>query len=284
VKLGLGLEPAPGDGPLDSLSSRARQAEGAGIEIGWLQADGDSLNALLTASALAADTTYLRLAAVVRAGGHPMAIAEAAAVVDNASNGRLILVLQDAGDEDLLDETAEVLVAAVAPRPFRHEGRRWQIPANLPENDLPEKRILITPTFTQTPVPLWLSGQGAAGVARRRGLGWVVAGADGPVAARGWTETEAALGVAAARLPRVATFELGADATGAFDADAVVDALLRARAAWGLDAAILRPPTELGDLAFGRLVDRVATHVRPRTLLDELPDGLAAHWKEVLAP
>jgi Luciferase-like monooxygenase len=284
MKLGLGLAPAPDGDPLDSLSTRAREAESAGIALGWLEADGDSVNSLLTAAALSAQTTYLRLAAAVRVGGHPVGIAEAASVADNSSNGRLILVLEGTGDDSLLDETAEVLVAAVSSRPFRHAGARWRIPANLPENDLPQKRVIVTPLFVQSTLPLWLRGPSAATVARARGLGYVADGdADGDAATGYWQETEAGLGALAQRLSRVGAFTLPAASDGTFDSDQTVAALLRARSQWALDTAILRAPGTLSDMAMGRVIARVATQVAPRVLLDELPDGLAAHWEQVLA-
>jgi alkanesulfonate monooxygenase SsuD/methylene tetrahydromethanopterin reductase-like flavin-dependent oxidoreductase (luciferase family) len=284
MKLGLGLAPAPDGDPLDSLATRAREAESAGIALGWLDADGDSVNSLLTAAALSAQTTYLRLAAAVRVGGHPLGIAEAASVADNSSNGRLILVLEGTGDDGLLDETAEVLVAAVSSRPFRHDGVRWRIPANLPENDLPQKRVIVTPLFVQSTLPLWLRGPSAAAVARARGLGYVAEGdADGDTATGYWQETEAGLGAPAKRLSRVGAFTLPSAPDGTFDSDQTVAALLHARSQWALDTAILRAPSTLSDMAMGRVIARVATQVAPRVLLDELPDGLAAHWKQVLA-
>jgi alkanesulfonate monooxygenase SsuD/methylene tetrahydromethanopterin reductase-like flavin-dependent oxidoreductase (luciferase family) len=284
MKLGLALAPAPDADPLDSLSSRAREAESAGIALGWLDTDGDSVNSLLTAAALSAQTTYLRLAAAVRVGGHPLGIAEAASVADNSSNGRLILVLEGAGDAGLLDETAEVLVAAVASRPFRHAGVRWQIPANLPENELPQKRVIVTPLFVQSTLPLWLRGPSAAAVARARGLGYVVDDDDDDETSRYWQETEAALGAAAARLSRVGAFKLPVGPDGAFDEDQTVAALLNARSRWALDTAILQAtPNTLSDVAMSRVIARIATRVTPRVLLDELPDGLAAHWDQVLA-
>jgi alkanesulfonate monooxygenase SsuD/methylene tetrahydromethanopterin reductase-like flavin-dependent oxidoreductase (luciferase family) len=284
MKLGLALVPAPDGDPLDSLTTRATEAESAGIALGWLDADGDSVNALLTAAALSARTTYLRLAAAVRAGGHPLGIAEAASVADNSSNGRLVLVLEGTGDEGLLDETAEVLVAAVTSRPFRHEGARWRIPANLPENELPQKRVVVTPLFVQSTLPLWLRGPHATTVARARGLGYVADGdADAEATIRCWQETEAVLGAPAERLSRVGVFTLPAAPDGTFDEEQAVAALLHARSQWALDTAILRAPSTLSDMAMGRVIARVATQVAPRILLDELPDGLAAHWKQVLA-
>jgi alkanesulfonate monooxygenase SsuD/methylene tetrahydromethanopterin reductase-like flavin-dependent oxidoreductase (luciferase family) len=284
MRLGLVLAPSPGADPLQSLITQAREAEEAGIDLAWLPADGDSVNALLSAAAIAAQTTTLRLAAAVTVGGHPLGIAEAAAVADNCSAGRVILVLRDPGDAGLLAETTDVIIAAAAPRPFRHEGERWKIPANLPENDQAEERIILAPTFVQTDLPVWLQGPGAAAVSRERGLPCVAAEEDDPQqVARRWSETETALGLAAARLRRVGSFELQASADGRFDDDGLVQELLGARRRWGLDTAVLRPPATLGDGGRSGVIARLARHVRPRVLLHKLPAGLEAHWHEVLA-
>ena len=62
---------------------------------------------MLRAAAVATRTSVIRLAACAPVDGHPLEIAEAAAVADNVSNGRLIVVLQDAqGDEGRLEESA----------------------------------------------------------------------------------------------------------------------------------------------------------------------------------
>ena len=284
MKLGLALAPSPATDPLASMAGQAREAESAGIDIGWLDSAEGSVTALISAAATADATTSLRLVACVPVGGHPLEIAEAAAVADNCSNGRIVVVLEDeSGEPGLLDETTDVVIAAAAPRPFRHAGPRWAIPANLPENDQHEERIILTPTFVQTDLPVWLSGPGAPTVARERGLPHVAAAGDDPdLIAAAWSATEEALGAVAARLRRVGSFRLDASAVGDFDDDRLVASLLAARRAWGLDTAILRPGAELDDAARGRIVARLATRVRPRVLMHELPAGLEAHWKAVL--
>jgi len=285
MKLGLALAPSPAADPLTSIAWQAREAEAVGIDIGWLDSTEGSVTALISAAALAEATTSLRLVACVRVGGHPLEIAEAAAVADNCSNGRIVLVLEDdPGESGLLAETADVVVAAAAPRPFRHTGARWAIPANLPENDQHEERIILTPTFVQTDLPLWLSGPGAPAVARERGLPHVAAAGEAPdLVAGAWRETDDALGAASARLRRVGSFRLEGSADGDFDDDRLVDTLLAARRAWSLDTAIVHPGAGLDDVARGRIVARLATRVRPRVLMHELPAGLDAHWKAVLA-
>jgi alkanesulfonate monooxygenase SsuD/methylene tetrahydromethanopterin reductase-like flavin-dependent oxidoreductase (luciferase family) len=191
MKLGLAL----GADTIEGLIAQARVAEAVGIEIGWLESENGEDTALLRAAAVAAGTSVIRLAACVPAGGHPLAIAESAAVADNCSNGRLILVLEDAaGDADLLAETVDIVLSAVSPRPFRHEGRRWRIPANLPENDQHEARIIVTPQVVQPELPVWLTGESAAEAARARGLTHVRISAHGVAdAQRAWEETDTVL-------------------------------------------------------------------------------------------
>jgi alkanesulfonate monooxygenase SsuD/methylene tetrahydromethanopterin reductase-like flavin-dependent oxidoreductase (luciferase family) len=280
MKLGLALAGTT----IETLAAQAVAAEAVGIELAWLQSPADEETALMAAAAVAARTSVLRLAACARIGDHPLAIAEAAAVADNCSGGRLILVLEDdRGDAELLAETTDVVLAAIAPRPFRHEGPRWRIPANLPENDQHEERIILTPQAVQTELPVWLLGPSAAEVARARALSHVALQDDGVDAMRGeWQQTEGALGPAAARPRRPAVRLLDADDRGEIDADGVVAQLRADQRAWSMDTAILKLPAGLDEAAFALAARRIATRVRPRVTMDELPPGIESHWKEVL--
>lgn len=240
---------------LTSLVEQAATAEAAGIALGWLPSHDHA--ALLAAAAVGARTSSLRLAACVRVGTHPLEIAEGAAVADNVTNGRLILVLEAVEDDPaLLRETAAAVLTALAPRPFRHAGARWTIPANLPGNDLPEERIVVRPPVVQTQLPVWLMGPGASG------LGLPFVGGAG--------------GSADAARPAVL------DVDGAFDADALVERLLAARREWGLDTAVIRLPAALGDAARREAIRTLARHVAPRVVMHELPAGVEAHWRATL--
>ncbi|HEY4279618.1 MAG TPA: LLM class flavin-dependent oxidoreductase [Conexibacter sp.] len=285
MKLGLVLSSASAQAPLESLSRQAQALEERGLDLAMIEQGGADGPPLLTAAALSARTSTLRIVVAVDAGPHPLEIAELATVVDNECNGRLVLCVNDGrGDAGLLDETAQVLSAALAPRPFRHDGERWTIPANLPENDGQEQLIVVTPPTAQLELPLWLGGTGAAQVARAHGLAHVTSGAVLDVdAADRWAAVEAAVGSArVARLRRPGVFLLDADASGAFDADALVARLLAARAAWGLDVALLRPAPGLDDDALVEVVRRLATWVRPRVIQHTLPAGLVEHWRDWL--
>jgi hypothetical protein len=152
VRLGVVLDVPEAEAPLAALSRQAAALEDRGIEVAWLEEGPRTGPPLITAAALGTVTRYLRLVACVRAGEHPLAIAEAATVADNCSNGRLALVL--AGD-DALEESLAAVKAALSARPFRHAGPRWTIPANRPENDGATERIVVTPPSVQLELPVW---------------------------------------------------------------------------------------------------------------------------------
>jgi alkanesulfonate monooxygenase SsuD/methylene tetrahydromethanopterin reductase-like flavin-dependent oxidoreductase (luciferase family) len=289
VKLGLVLEASPGRATLASLAQQAVACETAGIDLVWLGPAGDGAGRVTTtlaaAAALAAVTTALRLAAAVQVGSHPLRIAEEATVADNCANGRLVLVLVDRqAREDLLAESADVLLAATAPRPFSHDGPRWKIPAHRPENDDVERRLRVTPASAQIELPIWLGGGACARVARQRGLSHVCTRQDTPAAAAEvWAATDAHLGMAAARLRRPAIRSLDVSPEGHFDDEGLVARLRAEREQWGMDVAIVHLPGLLDDHARERVIDAVARLVRPRVQLDALPAGLEEHWKETFA-
>jgi alkanesulfonate monooxygenase SsuD/methylene tetrahydromethanopterin reductase-like flavin-dependent oxidoreductase (luciferase family) len=261
VRVGVAL-PVGSDASLRRLAGRAEAAEAAGVDLLWLAAPsvGQPLHAV---AALAAVTTNIRLAACLQAGPYPLAIAEAAAVADNCCGGRLVLSLSaNSGDSALLTETADVLLAATALRPFAHRGERWTIPALLPENDGTTPMITLTPPCVQLELPIWLTGSGAAGPAVERGLAWVR------------SESETTAGPEPLRVRRPALRQLNPGD----DADALVRRLVVEQRAWGLDLAILHPAADLDDAAWEGWIRRVATRIRPRVIQDSLPDGLEEHW------
>jgi hypothetical protein len=188
------------------------------------------------------------------------------------------------GDRELLAETTDAILAATAPRPFRHLGTRWRIPANLPENEDREERIVVTPFAVQPELPIWLTGPGAEEVARARGLSHVCGADETPEhAASAWAATAAALGPGSQRLRRPALRPLPTDAAGSFDAPALVAALRAEQRLWGLDTAVVRLPPTLEDRARERAMLVLATRVRPRIVLDALPPGIEEHWDEAFA-
>ena len=72
-------------------------------------------------------------------------------MTDQLLGGRLVTCLRPApGAEDRFAEAVEVFMAGLAPRPFRHEGAAWRVPANLPDNVFNiEQRLRVTPTTAQ---------------------------------------------------------------------------------------------------------------------------------------
>jgi hypothetical protein len=281
MKLGLALEATP----IESVLAQAVAAEDVGIDIAWVDSDPRGESALAIAAGVAARTGVIRLAARVATGVHPLEIAEAVAVADNCSNGRLILVLEDVdGDADLLTETVDVVLSAIAPRPFRHKGVRWQIPGNLPENDQHEERIAVTPQVVQSELPVWLLGATAAGVGRSHALAHVSAeGQSLEQAAREWETTDERLGPARLRLRRPGLRSLDTDRSGGFDAGALVARLRADQLAWGMDTAVLHLPAGLEAGAWAHAAHRVAQRVRPSVMMHDLPPGIESHWKATLS-
>ena len=276
---------SPGREPAASLLAQARACEAAGIELAWLPGT-DSSAALHRAALVAGATTSLRLVATIAVGGHPLRIAEEAAVADNCADGRLTLGLvhpPTADGASLLAETADVVLAAAAGVPFRHQGRHWTIPAELAANERHESHVTVTPPSPQPEPPLWLAGPGAPAVARERGLSHVAGqDDDADAAAAAWSATDLRLGAAAQRLRRPALRRVQATATGQFDAPGLVAQLTAERQGWGLDTAIIVLGADLDDAARCAAVTRLAERVRPRIALHALPPGLERHWDEVL--
>lgn len=266
--------------PLDDLAEQARVAEEVGLDFVWLTQDEDApalAAPLVTACALAPRTSSIRLAVEVTAGRHPVGIAEDAFVADLASGGRLVLVLSS-DHEDLLAETADVLLAAIAARPFSHHGARWQIPGRLPENDDVEDRIRITPPPAQLELPVWLTGAAAASVGTERCLSFVAPSVGDPATRGRWDEAQQRLGRAAARVRRPAHVAVATDGCGGIDHEAIIEQLLAARATWGLDVAVLELRPDLPLAMRTEAIANLASFVRPRVQMDEIPAHLLAHW------
>lgn len=282
MRFGLALRVVDGDDPLPGLTAQARTAEEHGFDLTWLAepppGSVDLAAPLVGAAALAGSTDVIRIAAEVAAGPHPIYLAEEAIVADLSLGGRCTLVVR-ADDEDLLTETVDVLLAAVAARPFRHEGKRWRIPANLPENTVNiEHAVRVTPAPAQLELPIWVSGTAGPPVAARYGLAYV--DTDAAAAPDTWHRTSAQLSACAARLRRPAVRPVETDAAGHVDADQLVDALRHEQHTWGLDVLIVQLPEALS--LDGRLtaIRDLATRVRPRVQLDTLPPGLEDFWRE----
>lgn len=148
----------------------------AGAEIAWavaaerhglfaVEVGGERGTECTTAAAVATATSAIRLVVRLRVGAdHPVTLAEEIAVVDNLSNGRVIVLADVTGlDPAAAQEDLDVVRRALGGRPIRHRGARWTIPAGLPEHDAPDG-VMVTPPPAQVEIPYWITGLGAADV------------------------------------------------------------------------------------------------------------------------
>jgi hypothetical protein len=265
--------PAP-----DAPTRAAAAAEESGVDLAWLEGDGEpgssAAQALTAASFLAAHTHGLRFAAHAPVGPHPIHLAEQASVADLASNGRLLLVLaQGQADAAVLSETVEVVLAAASPRPFTHLGRRWTVPGP----------IAVTPNPAQFELPIWLQGEAAPALGNQLALPHVVEiGHPAANTAGPWTRSEHVLGPAVRRLRRPAVCDLTCSPRGDFDDVRLVELLNAEAERWGLDVAIVRLPVTLEPTAIRTAVRRLAALVRPSLQMGTVPEDLKAYWQRRL--
>ncbi|MGB3411784.1 MAG: LLM class flavin-dependent oxidoreductase [Microthrixaceae bacterium] len=275
MRLGLHILP---DRP---LAEQALAAESHGFDLLWLDDNPGSSagTALLAASLVAGATDTIRVVAVVRCGPHPVSLAEEAAVADLTLGGRLSVALRRGVDDAELDETVTLLRAAWTARPFRHEGQRWTVPANLPANTgWLERRLRVTPTPAQIQLPVWLVGTETAPVAVEHCLP-VVGDAEGPdQLALTWGRIEERLGRASLHLPRPAIVNV--PRVERADVESISAELIAARELYGLDVAVLRLPTGLDDAQWSAALATIAHEIRPRVQMDALPPGTEAFWTE----
>lgn len=282
MRFGLVVDVLDAGHPFDDLIRQATAAEQAGFDVVWLPESAGSIpSPAVAAAALAPHTSSIRVGIEQQAGVNPVYLAEEAAVADLCLGGRLVLAV-GSPDAGLLAETIDVLLAAAAARPFRHEGERWQIPANLPENEVNrEDRVRVTPATAQVELPIWLSGPHSANLARERCLTFVGSANDSTdVLTREWQHTEARLSLAASRLRRVAVRALTPDSTGSIEDEAVVEQLRADQHTWGMDVVLVQLPAGTSPDARLRILDELATRVMPRVQLDRLPPGLEQYWKQ----
>lgn len=160
-------------------------AEDHGFDSAWVAErhfaeDGYCPAPAVAAAAIAARTTAIRIGILGILGlVHPLYVAEDAAVVDNASNGRVVFGAMNATPAEMAGygvtpdeydarfaESVEVLLKAWAPNPFRHAGRFWRIPANLPEHGeaAAAQKLTSSPKPAQLELPMWLAGFHQLGV------------------------------------------------------------------------------------------------------------------------
>jgi alkanesulfonate monooxygenase SsuD/methylene tetrahydromethanopterin reductase-like flavin-dependent oxidoreductase (luciferase family) len=260
------LEPDP-VADLDVLIAGAQAAHAAGLDGVMLSQTRSLPVPLIAAAALAGRVPDLLLAVELELGDrHPFEVAEEVAVVDLASAGRLIVVARPAaGAEEDYAEALDLLRTALAPRPFRFEGRRWRVPANLPENAFgQERQVRLMPAPAQVRPELWGAGAGR-GAALERALGYLAdADADPTELGDAYDRTAAALGPAAIGAPRARRERLD-------DPEELVPRLRDGRQTFGQDWAVVA----------GGAAEAAAlgTRVRPRVQLHALNPALERLWE-----
>ncbi len=263
------------------LAAQAAAAERHGFDLLWIDDDrGAGSASLVAASFVAGIAPSIRVVAALPTGPHPVTIAEEAAVADLTLGGRLTVALRPgAGGTPELDETVTVLRAAWTARPFRHEGERWRVPANLPGNTgWVEHRLRVTPTPAQVQLPIWLVGAEAAEVAADHGLPLVAEPAALDDTAGAWQLMADRLRRVADHLPRPALWEV--DAIDRSDVGELAGRLLDARDRSNVDVVVLRLPAGLDDQSWDEALATIAHEVRPRVQLDALPPGTEQFWTD----
>jgi alkanesulfonate monooxygenase SsuD/methylene tetrahydromethanopterin reductase-like flavin-dependent oxidoreductase (luciferase family) len=259
------LEPETGP-DLESLAAAAGAAHGAGLDGVLLAGTPDRPAPLVAAAALAGRTPDALLAAEVAIGDrHPLLVAEEAAVVDRICGGRLILVLCPAeGCEAEFAEATALVRTALAGRPFRFEGERWQVPGGLPQNDHADlDQVRVMPAPQQARLEVWSSGVPVE-TATAGGLGHLADPSAAPeILGRAWADAARPFGSAAIGLARARRDPWAGAA-------ALVDRVRAGRAGFGQDWSIVRAPASAAEV--------IGREVRPRVQLERLPDGLEEHW------
>lgn len=160
----IGIRTRPGREAADARAGEEHAAFGVLIEPG--------AHTGTVAGAMAATTTQVTRLVVRTVLGvdHPVTLAEDLAVLDNISAGRVVALVDTGGlDAVAAQEDLSLLLAALAPRPVRHQGERWQVPAGLEGHEAPD-RIEVTPKPVQVEIPTWLTGDAAAQLGTRTGL------------------------------------------------------------------------------------------------------------------
>ena len=275
MRLGVVLDGRVVDDGGRRLAGAAHEVEEAGLDLVWLRQDDRLVDPLAALPWAAAATTGLRLGAEVALGDrHPVTVAEAAAVADLESGGRLVLGLRAApGCPDDFAEAVALVLRSHRSRPFRHPGPRWPTPAGLEANTFTrDTTARVTPAPAQLELPTWVVG--APAVAARFGLSTVA-----PVEGAGAPPDDDAL-LAQSR-PGVAAVPV---LDGHVDHRSLVDTLAAARDDAGLDTVLLELPTAPGERGWGDHVTALGRLVRPRVQQTDLAPALAAWWDEELAP
>jgi luciferase-like monooxygenase len=283
MRLGVLLRLGAVAGAGDELVADAASAEESGLDLAALGGAGEHADIVAAAAFLAGPTSTLRLLAIVPVGGHPVHLAEQSSVADNALGGRLGLALRHSGAAaSLLIDTARAVLAATAPRPFRHRGPHWTIPG-AGHGSGAEERLSVTPPPAQLELPIWVAGPHASRAGAELGLSYLSEVADAAQDAAGaWAAIEQAVPGAALRMRRPALRALPCDSRGHFDHEAVIRALAQEASDWGMDIAVMCLPPGLDAAGRRRAIRRLASFVRPALQMDRIPAHVWEYWREEL--
>jgi len=145
--------------------------------------DGMNPSLLVSAAAMAARTEHVRIctSCYLLPLHHPIETAENAAVLDNISNGRLILGVAAAyRDEEFkgfniaredrgprMDEYLEILREAWTKDSFTFKGKFYSC-----------ENLTVTPKPVQRPIPMWFGASGEAGLRRAAKAGLPLVGSN----------------------------------------------------------------------------------------------------------
>lgn len=274
MRIGLVLD-APA-GP--ALLREAAAGERAGVDLLFVPAadrTGTARDPLVLAVALGRVAPDVAVVVEATAAQHPLDLAEKLAVCDLVLGGRLTVAFSGTAEE--LSEPLDVVLAALASRPFRHEGGRFAFPAA----GFPGK-VAVTPQPAQLTLPAWLLGSHLAEAARGRHLPLAALEDDAPDAMAGaWDDLAAAL---PAHAPRPALRRATVPRTPAELTDGVVASLAAERERWGLSIACIRLPEGLDDAGRLGAIGVIGGRLRARLVLDALPAELVASWDDERTP
>ncbi|WP_437427039.1 hypothetical protein [Williamsia muralis] len=248
------------------------QADEIGVA-GILIREGEHpVDGLVLAASLASRQRVGFVAVEVSVGGHPIHLAEKAAVADQVLSGRLVLILRG-DDSDVLAETAGIVTAAARARPVATTNGRWPTPALLEANSgVSWTTVRVTPTPHQLRLPVFVSGPGGQAAALQTAIPYFADVEDRSEGLRvHWEEMRARFGTAADNLTRGAIRSL----TG-FD-NSAASTLRSDRQVWGAELVFMQ--SDDAEWTPGTIRD-LATRLEPRMALDELPVGLTNYWDE----
>ncbi|MCZ4551411.1 LLM class flavin-dependent oxidoreductase [Gordonia rubripertincta] len=246
-------------------------AEELGVDGVCLRDDGRQLDGFVHAASLAGRDRVGLVAVEIPVGGHPLHIAEKAAVADQVLGGRLIVILR--GDDTAsLIEAATIVSAASRARPFSTTGGRWPTPALLEANTgVSWTSVRVTPSPHQLRLPLFVGGSAGRAASIQTAIPYFADVEDSSESLRShWDQMEARYGQGAHNMTRAGVRPMAqSHASPAME-------LTRDRQDWGAELVFLQPDDSTEWTS--KSITDVAVRLKPRVALDDLPEGLSEFW------